>query len=175
MNIRLSQASKRDHKTVDRLFQLYLHDFDSYLKQGVQPDGRYALDFDLKAELNKPGFWTHLAFADDNLVGFTMIRDYTVFQQPGRYVLEFFVVRGWRRQGIGKQMAHRLFDLYSGYWEVVQIAPNKPAIAFWKKSIEAYVGSNYQETETHEDNKHYIWQMFDSSKHKLESIATQKS
>lgn len=163
VNVELKRATRRDHNIVDNLFQLYMHDFDTYLREGVGLDGRYSLDFDLKTELKRDGFWTYLAYADEQLAGFAMWSDQTVFSSPGRYVLEFFVVRGLRRQGVGKAMAHRMFDLYEGYWEVVQIAPNTEAITFWKRTIEAYIGTEYEETETHERGKHYIWQMFDNS------------
>jgi len=161
----LRKAQQSDLPMLDRLFQLYLHDFDTYLKIGVGDDGRYALDFSMEDELDKPGFWNMLAYADGKLAGFAMWNDQTVFKKSGRYVLEFFVVRGLRAQGVGRQMAYQMFDTYRGYWEVVQIAPNKPATAFWKHILDDYLDTGqYEETETFEgEDKHFIWQMFDSS------------
>ncbi len=163
MELIFQRATISDFRTVDNLFQLYLHDFDTHLKKGVNENGRYVLDFDIKTELRRKDSWTYLGYVDHQLVGFAMWNDQTVFLSPGRYVLEFFVVRGWRGQGIGKAMAHRMFDTYAGYWEVVQIKQNKPAIAFWRRVIEAYIGDGFEETETHERDKHYQWQMFNSN------------
>lgn len=55
-------------------------------------------------------------------------------------------MRKFRRQGIGKQVAHRLFEKHKGVWEVKQTNENTPAYAFWKKVIsEVAKESFYQE------------------------------
>ncbi|MFD2630419.1 GNAT family N-acetyltransferase [Oceanobacillus kapialis] len=61
-------------------------------------------------------------------------------------ISDFFIMRKFRRQGIGKQVAHRLFEKHKGVWEVKQTNENTPAYAFWKKVIsEVAKESFYQE------------------------------
>ena len=59
---------------------------------------------------------------------------------------EFFVVRKFRGKGIGKTVAHRLFDRFSGIWEVRQMMDHIPAQAFWRRVIASYSGDQFQES-----------------------------
>ena len=59
---------------------------------------------------------------------------------------EFFVMRKYRRRGVGKQMAFNVFDRLPGKWEVRQVAENNAGIAFWRRIILEYTGGNVQET-----------------------------
>lgn len=59
---------------------------------------------------------------------------------------DFFIMRKFRRKGVGKEVAYSLFQRFSGTWEVRQTMANKPAYAFWKRVISAYKGEGaYQE------------------------------
>jgi predicted acetyltransferase len=51
---------------------------------------------------------------------------------------EFFVMKKYRKSGVGKQTAFYLFDLFPGKWEVAQIKANIPARKFRMKVISDY-------------------------------------
>ncbi len=57
---------------------------------------------------------------------------------------DFFILGKFQGQGIGRQVAHQLWNMYLGLWQVAVIPENKPAIEFWKKTIEDYTADNYQ-------------------------------
>jgi predicted acetyltransferase len=50
-------------------------------------------------------------------------------------MVEFFVLRRYRRCGVGGQAARALFARFPGEWQVRQIATNQPATAFWRRAI----------------------------------------
>jgi predicted acetyltransferase len=106
-----------------------------------------------------------MARSDGKLCGFALI-DLKLQQGdgPGRYVAEFFVLRTFRKQGIGQELARQLFDTYRGVWEIAEVGPNTPAQAFWRRVIGEYTGGRYREFPT-EDNEGLtiLWQTFDSS------------
>lgn len=52
-------------------------------------------------------------------------------------VAEFFVVRAERRKGIGAAVAHALFELFPGPWEIRVRRANAPALRFWSRVVGA--------------------------------------
>jgi predicted acetyltransferase len=57
---------------------------------------------------------------------------------------EFFVVRGARRQGLGRAAAAELFALYPGRWEIPFQEENAAAARFWRR-VAAEVGESVSE------------------------------
>ncbi|MFY0758443.1 hypothetical protein AB1K32_06135 [Metabacillus dongyingensis] len=54
-------------------------------------------------------------------------------------------MKKFRRSGLGKKIAHNIFQMYIGKWEIFQIERNKPAQSFWRKVIEEYTAGDYAE------------------------------
>jgi predicted acetyltransferase len=82
---------------------------------------------------------------DGRLAGFALLRRGTCFPErdvlgddSGMMITEFFVMRKYRRQGIGKQVAPELFEHYPGRWEVAELPQNAARLAFWRKTIGEY-------------------------------------
>src|SRR4051794_26425212 len=59
---------------------------------------------------------------------------------------EFFVLRNYRRKGIGKFVANRIFNMFPGKWRVSQMEDNQPSKEFWRKVISEYTKRDYLET-----------------------------
>jgi len=51
---------------------------------------------------------------------------------------EFFIVRGYRRQGIGMKVAHEVWRMFPGPWEVRVMQSNRTALSFWQRAIAAF-------------------------------------
>ena len=77
-------------------------------------------------------------------------------EQPPFDMAEFFVMRKYRRHGVGRQAALEIFRRFPGPWQVRQQRFNPEATAFWHKSI-PYA---YEERETADE----VIQEFDSSR-----------
>ena len=58
---------------------------------------------------------------------------------------KFFVLRKFRRQGVGQQFAFHVFDQFRGQWEVREVVQNKVAITFWRKVIDRYTKGGFRE------------------------------
>ena len=50
----------------------------------------------------------------------------------------------FRRHGVGKAAAFRIFDRFPGSWEVTQWVSNLPAQRFWEKVVTQYTGGQYR-------------------------------
>ena len=68
--------------------------------------------------------------ANRNLAGFALVRKGSYFPHSdnhagmGMIIAEFFVMKKFRRQGIGTRVAIDLFNRFPGRWEVAQEANN---------------------------------------------------
>lgn len=162
-NAQLTLARPDQLDTLNNLLQLYLYDFSEFLgagRMGLDETGRFDPGEPLDCYFNQPNHWAYLARVDGRLGGFVLVNDQVELRQgPGRNIDEFFVLRVYRRQGVGRALAFQAFDTYRGYWEVAQIHPNKPAQAFWRKVIGEYTTGRYAE-----HVGAHVCQTFDSSK-----------
>jgi predicted acetyltransferase len=168
--IRLQHATTlKDLIPLRHLMQLYMYDFsvfwgDADPDANVDQQGLFDAGVDLASYIDATTRWAHLIWSGGWLVGFAMLREQTVHRPaPGRYIEEFFIMQRYRRKGLGRAAATRLFDSYTGYWEISEIGSNVPAQNFWRRVMGAYTGNRYEEFTTEEDGLPVVWQTFDSS------------
>ena len=82
---------------------------------------------------------------EDKLVGFVLVSRHAFLPGNEQSISEFFIMRKYRRQGVGLKAAHAIFDRFPGKWEVQEIDCNEPAHRFWIKVIDSYTNGHYQE------------------------------
>jgi predicted acetyltransferase len=119
-----------DHKpVVRRLLELYLHDFSEMTGAGVDANGRFGYPyFDLYwTEAERRPFLFRVA---GQWGGFAFVRSGVPHDMA-----EFFVLRKYRRTGVGVHAARQLFVLIPGEWQVRQMTANAGATAFWRRAI----------------------------------------
>ncbi|HLK28049.1 MAG TPA: GNAT family N-acetyltransferase [Puia sp.] len=146
MNFTLIQASN-DHKTVIRnLMQFYMYDFSEYVRHDVEDNGLFAPYPDLK------DYWEgnnnkipYIIKKDDKYVGFVLVKFINSKGRSYFSIAEFFILKKYRHEGIGKAIAIEIFDLHKGHWEVYQKDTNKPAQIFWNKVISEYTKGHFKE------------------------------
>ena len=71
---------------------------------------------------------------------------------------EFFIVRAHRRHGIGLTAAHQVWRQFSGPWQVRVMDTNRPALQFWQRAVDAFVGNTVASTSIERDGK--TWAVF---------------
>ena len=146
MSIELTRATLAEKPVFASLLELYLHDFTEYDGADIGPDGRFGYDF-LDAYWIEATRTPLLVRVDDKLAGFALLkRGSTLLNDPDvMHVSEFFIMRKYRRRGVGGETARRMFDLFPGRWEVSEMAANVPAQAFWRKVIGACTNGRFEE------------------------------
>ena len=163
MEIELVKATRADTPTLRHLYELYCHDFSEYTHSDVREDGLYTDDGFLTGYWREPKWSSFLFMVNGRLAGFAWVLKTSIFapggdsaasailQQygllAGEHILmeEFFILRKYRRQGLGRQAAVWLFDQFPGVWEVSEMVENTPAQAFWRKVIGAYTSGRFVE------------------------------
>jgi predicted acetyltransferase len=135
MTVEVRLATAADRPTIERLIQLYLYDMASEHPWPLEPDGRYAYDF-----LDR--FWQHpyLLYSSGELAGFALvIRGCPITgREDCWFMAEFFVLRSYRRHGLGGEAVRELLTQHAGSWHVATLLSNQPALAFWSRALADY-------------------------------------
>lgn len=132
------------------LLQIYEFEFLPYTNKEVNNDGWY--DEDVRSAY---GADRYLLYCGMTPVGFAVINlSSMITGDPAvRDVGDFFIIPSHRKFGLGKQFAHELFTRYAGLWEIRQLSNLQYARSFWRKTIAAYVGDNF----TDSDINSHLW------------------
>ncbi len=129
MNVEVIRAELRDKPLLRQLLQLYQYDFTEFDPADVDADGFYRYPY-------FDNYWTEperhplLFRVDGNWAGFALVR-----AGAPHDMAEFFVMRKYRRGGVGTTLARAVFAMFPGQWQVRQMTSNAAATAFWIRAI----------------------------------------
>lgn len=131
---------------MERLLQLYLHDFSELAPRHsiygeVGADGLFPYPPGLDSYWQEPDREPLLIRADGAVAGFMLLHRWSALDRPvDRAVAEFFVLRKHRRAGVGTRAALRAFRDRPGRWEVAVAGYNPAAQLFWRRVVQALPG-----------------------------------
>jgi Predicted acetyltransferase len=129
-----------------QLMELYMYDFSLYSNDNVNEYGYFGYSH-IDDYWNEDGRFPYLIRVDRKISGFVLVRsccEYNEMMLNPHNIAEFFVMQKYRRLGVGKFVAMRVFDMHRGAWEVTQWSNNIPAQNFWKAVISEYTNGNYK-------------------------------
>jgi len=136
---------------VERLWQLYRHDLSEFRGthrpqsfRGTLPDEDGAfhtrtLTPFLADDTARAAYLFYLA---DSPVGFAFV---SRVASERHLMSEFFVVRGVRKQGVGRAAVEALFALHPGTWEIPFQENNVAAARFWRGVAAQVDGEGFRE------------------------------
>jgi predicted acetyltransferase len=163
-NIEIIAASLEQKAILANLLELYSHDFCEFVDLEIGPDGRFGYS-DLDIYWTEPARHPLLVYVDTRLAGFALIDGL----QPGLPdemvwdVAEFFILRGYRRAGIGTEVAHQVWKRFPGRWQVRVIVSNQPAYGFWHHAITSFAGQEIDATRVRQGGRDRYLFSFESS------------
>ncbi len=145
MDFELLYASPDYKDVISNLMQFYIYDFSPYVDYDVEEDGLFKAYPDLEDYWKETDSkFPYIIKKEDKYVGFALVK--TIHSEKDYFsIAEFFIMKKYRRQGIGKAVAEQLFNLHRGQWEVHQRDNNKPAQEFWYKVINEYTKGQFSE------------------------------
>jgi predicted acetyltransferase len=150
----LVPAERRHLPLLESMFQLYVYDFGEMITTRLGDDGRFTPTRPMAPYFEDD--WRHpfLIRVDDAWAGFAFAhRGSRISGDHDTWdVGELFVMRGFRRSGVGAAAAGALFDRFPGRWEVRQIPENTAATAFWRRVIGDRTGGGFTE-EVHDSER----------------------
>ena len=158
-NIEIIPATPAQQPVLANLLELYAHDFSAFLDLELGPDGRYGYPL-LRLYWKEAGRYPFLIQVNGYWAGFIFVAKGS--QISGKEdiwdVAEFFIVRRYRRRGVGRKVAREIWQHFPGKWEVRVLDRNQPAQAFWKNALEEFLGKTSHPKTFKKNNKN--WQVF---------------
>jgi predicted acetyltransferase len=145
MNFELIHASQGYKGVINNLMQFYMYDFSAYVDLDLEEDGFFQTYPNLEDYwIERDKKFPYIIKKNEKYVGFVLVK--TIGAENNYFsIAEFFIMKKYRRTGIGKTVAVQLFDLHKGQWEVHQRENNKPALEFWSKIITEYTNGHFSE------------------------------
>jgi len=158
-HIEVIPAAAEQEPILANLLELYAHDFSEFLDLELGADGRFGYKR-LALYWSEPGRQPFLVRIDGKLAGLVLVKkgsdvsgNTTVWDMA-----EFFVIRGYRRRGIGTQIAHEVWKRFPGAWEVRVMESNIPAYHFWARAISRFMGEEIHSVRVEKSGE--CWNLF---------------
>ncbi|HZS08218.1 MAG TPA: GNAT family N-acetyltransferase [Blastocatellia bacterium] len=141
------------------LLELYAHDFSEFLDLQLGADGRFGYKH-LALYWREPNRHPFLIMVNGHPAGFVFVRRGSEISDDQDIwdMAEFFIVRGYRRLGIGMKVAHEVWKMFPGRWEVRVIDRNQRAKEFWGHVIGGFLGKDIEPTTFEKDGEG--WHLF---------------
>ncbi len=139
------------------LVQLYIYDLGGD-RWTTEADGSYAPASWHRRFWRRRGAHHFVVRVGGRPAGFALVRERAHFTGAGvREVSEFFVMRKYRRRGVGTRVARALFARFPGRWEVAVLTWN-PARRFWRGVIRRVAtGRVVASRRRHDDLVFVVW------------------
>ena len=159
-SVSLQRATPDMAPMLSSLLELYVHDLSEIFPVELGPEGRFGYE-------KLPLYWAEPAVRHAFLIkhgghvaGFAFAtRGSPASDDPEDLdVAEFFVLRGYRRSGVGRQAAKALWDSVPGHWVVRVSEANRVALPFWSEVIRLYTSGDFVESGRPVDSQR--WRVF---------------
>ncbi len=133
-------ATDAERGIIENLLPLYLHDFSEFAAGTphgeLSADGRFAFAIPLARWWEEDDRVPLLLRCNGNLAGFALLnRQSHIGLDIDWNMAEFFIVRKYRRSGLGTMAAQAILRRFPGRWEVAVMRANTPALPFWERVI----------------------------------------
>ena len=142
MKVELQALAASAKPLLQQLLQLYLYDFSEYDGEEINEHGYYTYNY-LDYYWTEEGRHTFLIKVEENIAGFVLLAKHCfVLNVEDRLsISEFFIMRKYRRKGIGKQVALEILEKYPVHWEIAHYTSNKASLIFWEEVVKSHLGS----------------------------------
>ena len=143
MSILIMPAKREEIGVVENLARFYIYDMSEFMGWRCPETGLFGgcdeFFDDWRAGTNSP----FVLRVEGELAGFAGVKAADVNGRPGHCIQEFFILRKFRRRGLGKAAAEALFRRFPGPWLVEQLARNVAAQAFWRAVVADYTSGEF--------------------------------
>jgi len=157
----LNAATSSDEALLSNLLELYIHDLSEVFPElELGADGRFGYP-------QLPLYWSEqqrrfafLVRCDGRVAGFVLAtRGSPATEDPDVLdIAEFFVIRRYRRSGVGRRAACLLWRDLPGQWTVRVSEGNQGALHFWAGVIAEF--TNGTATESRRPGHPNAWRVF---------------
>jgi predicted acetyltransferase len=143
VNLQVLQIDRSQEAVLRTLLGYYCHDLAECFQLDANEDGTYLYPID---ELWDAGNAVHIAYLDRIPVGFAIVGSAACYGelQGVKDMREFFMVRRYRRTGLGSLLAMAVWEKCPGPWLVRVFRGNAPGLRFWDRIIDTYTEGSFK-------------------------------
>lgn len=144
---RIIPATIEDYPTIQNMARFYVYDLSrdcGFISDdwALPANGLYE-SFDFKHYFQDPTRKAYLIKIKNELAGFVLLNHATTSPHSEWNIGEFFVLAKFQGKRIGKEVAHQVWTMHPGLWEVSVIPENRNALAFWRNIVSDFTGGKY--------------------------------
>lgn len=134
-DITIIDAKPQQEELYRNLVNLQFHDLSEFRNNfDILEDGRFVWNFPGCFAPDNQYHHPLLILFENKIVGFLIFSDFKgKHQEVDFQLVEMFVLKMYRRKGIGKNAIEMIFDKYKGKYHLDVAENNIPALKFWKK------------------------------------------
>jgi len=172
-HIEVIPAAPEHAPILANLLELYAHDFSEFRNLEIGEDGRFGYN-PLPEYWSEPGRHPFLIRIGGKLAGLVLVTRGSGISGNGAVwdMAEFFVMRGFRRRGMGTRAAHEVWKSLPGMWEVRVMQANVPALHFWAGAISTFAGALIRPVEIEKAGERWSYFSFESGPDAPQKSAT---
>ncbi|MDR3476596.1 MAG: GNAT family N-acetyltransferase [Gammaproteobacteria bacterium] len=148
-DLKLIPASISDYSVIQNMGRFYVYDMSEYMGHAkgweMPQDGLYeCISFKKYWETDKA--YPFLIHYKNEIAGFVIVDNLGCESATEFNMAQFFILRKFKHQGIGKAVANWCFDRFPGRWEVMVMPGNEGAYRFWRSVISHRTQNNFTES-----------------------------
>jgi len=140
MDIQVTSASIDEKSILRNLLEFYIYDFTEYKTWDLDQHGQFGYRY-LDHYWTEPDRHPFLVRVEGKLAGFALVS----IVDDRTQMSEFFILRKYRRQGVGEAVARDVFARFPGPWHVQEFEQNVRAQRFWRSVIGKVTNGSYTE------------------------------
>lgn len=137
MKIEIVKVEEEQREILAHLIELYEYDFTEYEDNDVNSYGLFGYSY-LDYYWTEEDRYPYFIKVDGKLAGFAMVCGFCYVSKgcDTLFMSEFFIMKKYRNQGIGKYAAMEVLKKHPGKWELTVHPNNKGSHIFWKNVID---------------------------------------
>ena len=136
LNIQAIPASLEQAPIIAQLYELYTYEMTDLADFDINDNGYFGYD-DLPLYWKDSNRYPYLVLVNKKLAGFVLIQKGSPIEiEPDIWdVAEFFIMRKYRKKGVGQFVIQQIWGELKGQWAVRVWDNNKTAHVFWETVI----------------------------------------
>lgn len=137
--IQITPASIQQQAVIAQLYELYTYEMTDLADFDINDDGYYRYQ-ELPLFWSTPNRYPYLILVDNKLAGFALIQQGSpIDDAPDVWdIAEFFIMRKFRKKGIGQFVAKSVWEAHPGLWQIRVWENNLVAHQFWNNIVKNF-------------------------------------
>ena len=163
-SLEVIKATVEQKPILANLLELYAYDFTEYCDFDIGDNGFYGYEY-LPFYWTDPNRFPYLIYINGKLAGFVLVQKGSPISKEIDVwdISEFFIMKKYKRHGIGTAVAQQIWDKFHGNWQVRVLVKNHIACSFWLGAIKKFINKIPLSYKTRIEEDDWIVYRFESN------------